>query len=408
MTFEELEPYFAKINCGAYDRDNYDKYIKASKFRFDVPSIHITGTNGKGSTANYLYNIYLKAGYKVGLYNSPYLNTVDESISINGKAISKDDYLTIFNEFKDEFEKFHLSAFEMQTIIAYKLFERANLDLVIIEVGMGGYIDATNIITPKLSIITSVSLEHTNYLGYSTSEIAYNKAGIIKERVPVLVGQVDEDAMFAINERARKLKSEIRRIPGYFNEKVQENHVVFDCHALHRVELNTASMYQARNANIAIEAVQLLNNIFPVSEDVIREGLKCKLLDCRFEWINKNILVDGAHNPEAIRCLVDAIKLSVSKPIHVVFACFRDKHFSAMLNMLDEISEDITITTFDHPRAKTKDEYLLFLETYKFADNFVDRVKELRNEYPDDVILITGGLYFAGLAKRELTKWTTQ
>ena len=404
MTFDELELYFSKINCGAYDRENYDKYLKHSKFSFDIPSIHITGTNGKGSTANYLYNIYLKAGYKVGLYNSPYLNSVDEMISINGSTINKDDYLNIFNEFREEFEKHHLSAFEMQTILAYELFKRANLDLVIIEVGMGGYIDATNIITPKLSIITSISLEHTNYLGYSTSEIAYNKAGIIKERVPALIGEVDDDAMFAINERAKKMKAEIRRIPGYFNEKVLENHVIFDCHALREVELNTPAMYQARNANIAIEATQLLLKDFPVSEEIIRQGLKCELLDCRFDWIAKNILVDGAHNPEAVRCLVDTIKLSVNKPIHVVFACFRDKHFSAMLNMLDEISNDITITTFDHPRAKTKDEYLLFLETYKFSDNFVEKVKELQNEYPDDVILITGGLYFAGLAKRELLK----
>ena len=404
MTFDELEAYFSKINCGAYDRENYDKYLKATKFTFNIPSIHITGTNGKGSTANYLYNIYLKAGYKVGLYNSPYLNSVDEMISINGKTINKDEYLSIFNEYKESFEKFNLSAFEMQTILAYEIFKRANLDLVIIEVGMGGYIDATNIITPKLSIITSISLEHTNYLGYSTSEIAYNKAGIIKEKVPVLVGEVDEDAMFAINERARKMKSEIRRIPGYFNEKVLENHVIFDCHALKEVELNTATMYQARNANIAIEAVQLLNKQLPVSEEVVREGLKCKLLDCRFDWISENILIDGAHNPEAIRCLVDSIKLSVQKPIHVVFACFRDKHFSAMLNILDEISSDITITTFEHPRAKTKDEYLLFLETYNFADNFVEKVKELSAEFPEDVILVTGGLYFAGLAKRELSK----
>lgn len=404
MTFDELEAYFSKINCGAYDRENYDKYLKAKKFSFDIPSIHITGTNGKGSTANYIYNIYLKAGYKVGMYHSPYLNSVDEMIEINGTTINKDEYSAIFNEYKEGFEEFKLSAFEMQTILAYELFKRANLDLVIIEVGMGGYIDATNIITPVLSIITTISLEHTNYLGYSTSEIAYNKAGIIKYKVPVLVGEVDEDALYAINERARKQKAEIRRIPGYFNEKVQENHVIFDCHALRDVELNTAAMYQARNANMAIEAIQLLQDKYPVNEETIREGLKTQLLDCRFEWFDKNILIDGGHNPEAIRCLVNSIKSSVDRPIHVIFACFRDKHFSAMLNILDEISSDITITTFDHTRAKTKDEYLLFLETYKFTDNFINKVKELRTEFPDDVILITGGLYFAGLAKRELLK----
>lgn len=404
MTFNDLESYFSKINCGAYDRENYDKYLKAHKFAFSIPSIHITGTNGKGSTANYIYNIYLKAGYKVGLYSSPYLNSVDEMVSINGKYIAKDEYFALFLELKDDFEKYHLTAFEMQTIIAYEAFKSANLDLVIIEVGMGGFIDATNIINPILSIITSVSLEHTNYLGYSTSEIAYNKAGIIKDRTPVIVGSVDEDALYAIRDRAKRTKSEIRLVPDYFNNKIIDGNVVFDCKYLHDVVLSTGSMYQAKNANIAIESVSLIKDQFPVSEDQIREGLKCKLLDCRFDWVKPNLLIDGAHNPEAVSNLVDSIKHTVFKPVHVVFACFRDKQFSTMLNMLDEISEDVTITSFSHPRAKTKDEYLLFLETYKFADNFVDKVKELEESYPDDVILITGGLYFAGLAKRMLTK----
>lgn len=404
MTFEELEPYFSKRNCGSYERENYDKYLKHSKFVFNIPSIHITGTNGKGGTANYLYHIYLAAGYKVGLFNSPYLNSVDEMVSINGKTIGKPEYIAIFNEYKEEFESAGLTAFEMQTILAFELFKRANLDLVIVEVGMGGFIDATNIITPILSIITSVSLEHTVYLGYSTSEIAYNKAGIIKNRVPALIGSVDEDALYAIRDRARKTKSEIRVAPETFNEKLVDGHIVFDCKMLSNVHLNTPSLYQVKNANLALEAVNLIKNQFPVSEEDIREGLKCENLDCRFEWFNKQILLDGGHNPEAIKELVNTVKMSIHQGIHVIFACFRDKHFSQMLNILDEISDDITITTFNHPRAKTKDEYLLFLETYKFVDDYIGEIKSLCEQYPDDVILVTGGLYFAGLVKRELSK----
>lgn len=404
MTFDELEPYFTKRNCGSYERENYDKYLKHSKFSFNIPSIHITGTNGKGGTANYLYHIYLASGYKVGLFNSPYLNSVDEMVSINGKTISKDEYLAIFNEFKDEFESAGLSAFEMQTVLAFELFKRANLDLVIIEVGMGGFIDATNIITPVLSIITSVSLEHTVYLGYSTSEIAYNKAGIVKNRVPALIGAVDEDALYAIRDRARKTKSEIRVAPETYNEKLVDGHIIFDCKMLSNVRLNTPSLYQVKNANLALEAVNLIKNQFPVSEDALREGLMCKNLDCRFEWFNKQILLDGGHNPEAIGELVNTVKMSIHSRIHIVFACFRDKHFSQMLNMLDEISDDIAITTFDHPRAKTKDEYLLFLETYKFVDDYISEIKNLCEQYPDDIVLVSGGLYFAGLVKRELSK----
>lgn len=201
----ELEAYFKEHNYPSYERGNYDRYLKDHHFSFKSPSIHITGTNGKGSTSNYIYNIYRKAGYKVGLYTSPYLDDVTEMVSINGEIVSFETYLKKFESFREDFEKYHLSSFEMQTIIAFDLFNEANLDLVIVEVGMGGYIDATNIITPLLSIITSISLEHTSYLGGTTSEIAYNKAGIIKPNVPVLLGKMDEFALYAIRETAKNL-----------------------------------------------------------------------------------------------------------------------------------------------------------------------------------------------------------
>ena len=211
--------YFQKHNYSTYERDNYDHFLEKMKFDFPIKSIHITGSNGKGSTANFLYNAYLANGYKVGLYTSPYLEDVTEMISVNGKHIDKDEYLALFNEFKDVFEKYSLSSFEMQTYIAFTYFTRQGLDLVIIEVGMGGFIDATNVIdNPLLAIITNISLEHTAYLGRSISEIAYNKAGIIKEETPVLVGKVDDSAMFAIREYARDMDAPIHVVDDFHNE----------------------------------------------------------------------------------------------------------------------------------------------------------------------------------------------
>ena len=400
----ELEQYFKDHNYSTYERSKYDTYLDDVDFVFDVPSIHITGTNGKGSTANYIYNIYRKAGYKVGLYTSPYLDDVTEMVSIDGKQIDFETYLSKFNAHKAEFEKYNLSSFEMQTIIAFEFFKEANLDLVIIEVGMGGYIDATNIITPVLSIITSVSLEHTSYLGGTTSEIAHNKAGIIKQKVPVLLGKMDEFAIYAIRETARKLNAPVYTVSEHYNEQVLDGVACFNSQKLKDVRLSSPALYQVKNATLAIDAVKLLNDKFPVDDDTIKAGLKDYVLPCRFEYVDEHILIDGAHNPEATQDLVDSIKASVTKPVHIIFAAFRDKNFSQMLNILDTISLDITITTFDHKRAKTEDEYFLFLSTYKFDADYLGKIKELRETYPDDLILITGSLYFAGLVKRELSK----
>lgn len=400
----ELETYFKEHNYPSYERGNYDRYLEDHNFSFKSPSIHITGTNGKGSTSNYIYNIYRKAGYKVGLYTSPYLDDVTEMVSINGEIVSFETYLKKFESFRVDFEKYNLSSFEMQTIIAFDLFNEANLDLVIVEVGMGGYIDATNIITPLLSIITSISLEHTSYLGGTTSEIAYNKAGIIKPNVPVLLGKMDEFALYAIRETAKKLNSPVHIVNEYYNEQIIDGAACFNSQNLKNVKLSVPVLYQIKNACLAIDAVKLLNDKLPVSEEVIKQGLQDAVLPCRFEYIDKNILVDGAHNPEAMQDFVNSLRAATNKPIHAIFASFRDKNFSQMLNILDTITTDITITTFDHKRAKTEDEYFLFLSTYKFEADYLAKIKELKETYPDDLIVITGSLYFAGLVKRELSK----
>ena len=153
MTIEEISNYFLLRDSSEYKRSNYDKFIKDKKFSFPIKSIHITGTNGKGSTANFLKNIY-KRHYKVGMFMSPFLADVREMISINDEQISLEEFSSLLEEFRKDFDKYSLTSFEIQTFIAYTYFIRKGIDLAIIEVGMGGYIDATNIINPLLSIIT--------------------------------------------------------------------------------------------------------------------------------------------------------------------------------------------------------------------------------------------------------------
>ena len=404
MNIDELEQYFVKHNYSSYERDNYDEFLKHIGFSFFTKAIHISGTNGKGSISNFLYHIYLSNGYKVGLYTSPYVEDFTEMIKVNNHNISFDDYLAIFLKYKDEFERFNLSSFEMQTFIAYEYFKTLNLDLVIIEVGMGGSIDATNVIVPILSIISNVSLEHTAYLGRSISEIAYNKAGIIKEDVPVLVGKLEESAFFAINEYAKKIHSKIYKVNDFHNEKIINNHYQFDYYPYKNIDISSLAYYEIINASISIEATSILKEILPINEDNLKEGLKCKLLPCRFEYIANNILLDGAHNKDGIAHLVESLEKNEHRTIHVVFACFKDKNIESMLIELGRISNDITLTTFNHKRARNEEDYFLYLGDYSFNEDYISLIKEKISLYPDDLILVTGSLAFVGVVKKELNK----
>ncbi|MFA5422065.1 MAG: cyanophycin synthetase, partial [Bacilli bacterium] len=274
-------------------------------------------------------------------------------------------------------------------------------DLAIIEVGMGGYLDATNIFTSILAIITSVSLEHTNYLGKSVSEIAKSKSGIIKDHSSVLVGELEESALFAIRETAKECRSPLFIVDDYHNEKV-EDQITFDYRPYHDLKLDTKAKYQIKNACLAIEATKILADAFKVGEDDIRQGLLIRPLEARYERISDNIIVDGAHNPEAIENLVDTLLETETKPFHVLFAAFRDKNHSAMLTTLSRDAASIALTTFDHKRARTKDEYFFYLDEYPFYDDYRQAIKELQEKYPDDIIVITGSLAFAALARRYL------
>ena len=405
MKIDEIKALLKEREISAYDRSNYDEYITSSNFAFNVKSIHITGTNGKGSTAKYLEQIYLANGYKVGLFHSPYLLDVTEMINVNGEQITDLEFEELFNELYREFDKYNLTGFEMETIIAYTYFLRKGIDIAIIEVGMGGFIDATNIITPILSIITSVSLEHTLYLGRSVSEIADSKAGIIKHEVPALIGKLDdENALYAIRERCKKMESHLYVVDDYHNERIEEDHVVFDYYPYVDLKLHTKALYQCKNASIALEAIKILKDVTPIDIEKTKEALYSYNLPCRFEYVKDNIIIDGAHNVEAIDSLTQTIVKVESRPIHVLLATFRDKNLDGMLSILGKEVASILLTTFNHKRARTEDEYFIYLGDYEFREDYKAALKELEEKYPEDVILVTGSLAFSGVVRDYLLK----
>ena len=398
----DLNKYFDELYKDDYQRENFDDFLKKVNFKYNIPSIHIAGSNGKGSTANYLARIYRAFGLKVGLFTSPALNKVNEMININGNDISDEDFIKAINENEKLFKKYSLSPFEIQTFIALNYFTKQGVDLAIIECGMGGEIDATNIFNPIASIITSISLEHTAYLGRSLCEIAYQKAGIIKDEVPVITGILDEEAINTIVEVTKDKKCSLRSSVEPANVVYDNFGFTFNYMTYKDLRINSAALYSLKDACIAIETVNALLERYPVSEDQIKEGLANTFMPVRMEVVSKSplIIIDGSHNPEGVQNMVKSIpSLAENRPVHVLFACFTDKNIERMLSYLGEYAADITLTTFPNRRARQMDDYFLFLEDYPFKDDAASALEELKAQYPEDAILVTGSLAFAAYMK---------
>ena len=403
MNIIDVLPYLK--NRTDYQRDNFEKFLKKVSFSYNVPSVHIAGSNGKGSVATYIARIYKEAGYKVGLYTSPYFYSPNEMIEINEEYISDEDINIYINKYKKEIEKYNISEFELETFIALSYFQDKKVGIAIIECGMGGLVDATNVFTPILSIITSVSLEHTAFLGSSIYEVATQKAGIIKSEVPCLIGELVEEAENSISTYARNMDSKLIKVGPTFDIKIVDNGIAFSYQHLKDIYLPSVARYSCYDASIAIEAIYILKDKYNVDDDIILKGLSKASLINRMEVIsiNPTIIIDGGHNPEAISSLEKAISNKyINKDIHIVFACFRDKNISSMLPTLSLLTNDITLTTFDHPRARNEEDYFLFGEDYKFDPNYMDVINNLISTYPDDVILITGSLAFASIVRKNL------
>ena len=401
----DLNTYFDKVGHGEYQRDNFDSFLAKVNFAYNIPSIHIAGSNGKGTTANYLAHIYRAQGYKVGLFTSPALQAVNEMININGQDITDDEMIGIINEFSKYIDKYLLSPFEIQTFIALTYFQRNKCDIAIIECGMGGEIDATNIFIPIASIITSISLEHTAFLGRSLCEIAYQKAGIIKEEVPVITGILDEEAINTIVEVAKENRSQLSVAVDPAKVVYENKGFNFAYGTLADLRINSAATYSLKDACIALEVVNKLNERFPVSEESIKSGLANTYMPVRMEILKEKplLIVDGSHNPEGINNLVKSLQnVAQNREIHVLFACFRDKNIERMIAYLGEYSKDIVLTTFPHERARTEEEYFLYMEDHAFKEDALAALNEMIAAYPDDCILVTGSLAFAAYIKHNM------
>jgi dihydrofolate synthase / folylpolyglutamate synthase len=386
-----------------------------------MKTVHIGGTNGKGSTVTFLRSILEAGGYSVGTFTSPYIEQFNERISVNGKAISDAELLQLANIIRplaDELEETELGGpteFEVITAMAFHYFATMNkVDVVIFEVGLGGRFDSTNIIQPLASIITNIGLDHTNILGNTYEEIAFEKAGIIKENTAIFTAVKHPGAIKVIEDQADKKKAPLYRLNQEFSISSHKSlykgevfDVITQLQTIAQLEIRMIGQHQTENAALAVMAAQFLNQTgsFIIPEQAIRTGLKRAYWPGRFEILSESplVIIDGAHNEEGITALTHELSTRYqNRSIQIVFAALSDKKLDQMIAKLDKTAAQITFVSFDFPRAAKAEELLKISHSpnkLAVVDWGPFLIEEIQNIDNNSMLVITGSLYFISEVK---------
>lgn len=397
--YNELEKYLNTFVMKDFTINRFQKFLShVGNPQNKLKCIHVGGTNGKGSTTNYLYNILKEVNLLVGTFTSPALMKRDDSICVNGCAISDDSFLKIINSYYDLIIKFELTAFEIEMFVSILYFIESKVDIVIYEVGMGGLDDATNVITPIISAITNVSIDHTEFLGDTIESIANIKSGIIKKGVPFIT---TEDSVVCTNifkEKCKNQKSNFIKIDKNIEFSTSDNNISYIWDG-NLININTIAKYQVQNSILAINIINYLNkiNVLNISIDIIKKGVSNSFWPMRFEKIKNKplVIIDGGHNIEGINAFVESAKHY--KNARIIFGAFKDKDIKNMIEKLFFVSSDIVVCPFEHYRSASLKDYESFgivdiAESYK---NAIDNALETK-----EVVFITGSLFFVSLAKK--------
>ena len=380
------------------------------------PSLHIAGTNGKGSTAALLHNILQQAGYRTALYTSPHLESFTERIRIGHEEIAQAEVVSFADEIWQRTAEANvpLTFFEFITVMAFIYFARNRVNVAVIEVGLGGRLDATNVVTPLVSVITTIAKDHEAYLGPDELSIAREKGGIIKPRIPVICGKVSEPVTEVLQEIAR-----LRESPAYFLGTsfsfLLKNESLFDYIGIKQnlsgLALALRGRHQLANASLALAALELVNEYFPVPQVALRYGLETVQWPGRLELISERplVILDGAHNPEGVRALADAlIELRQGRKIKLLFATMADKEWQLMLEILAKLADEMIFTRVSMERSA--DPELLAknipvpIPSRVIQDSQTALAALLDRAQPDDILVVAGSLYLLGEVRPRLSK----
>ena len=365
------------------------------------PTVHIVGTNGKGSTTSYLQNILTKSGYQVGTFTSPYITRFNERISINGTEIPDKDLVSlvakaqvILNDLEEHTNFGRPTEFELVTLLMFLYFDLKQVDMAIIEAGIGGRLDSTNVLSPELAICTSIGFDHTETLGNSLLDIANHKAGVMQENTPILLGRVSAEVEHFFNQRSHDLQAPLAIIDREIQLLPKDNQTIqisYDHWESPNLKLPMLGQHQENNAGLAVTAAHLLAQTFPkITDKSIQEGIEETHWPGRSEWIGNNIYLDGAHNPQGIASLKQVLKDNfANRRVHILFAGLRRKPLADLLEELKDY--DITVTSFDFFEALPLDDYP---KDFKRAADYRDWLAQAESANSDDLFVVTGSLYF--------------
>jgi dihydrofolate synthase/folylpolyglutamate synthase len=372
------------------------------------PSLHIAGTNGKGSTCAMLHSVLTLAGYRTALYTSPHLVSFTERIRVGDDEISPDDVIALAREVRQRIDAagVPLTFFEFVTVMAFNYFARRQVDIGVIEVGLGGRLDATNVVTPLVSLITTISKDHEAYLGPDELSIAREKAGIMKPGVPVLCGQVSADVGHLLRSIAQERGARDYFLGVDFNFSLK-NEGLFDYtgikHKRSDLKLGLRGRHQRANAAVAMAALETIEERFPVSEGKLREGLRTVQWPGRLEVLCERpmILLDGAHNREGIDALVDELRtLRQGRRVKLLFAAMADKEWDLMLRELATVVDEVIFTRVAMERSAAPEQLAQELTLSIPSRVDLDAKNGLRTlvagSGADDIVVVAGSLYLLG------------
>ena len=387
----------------------------------DLKFIHISGTNGKGSALSYMSTILSGACLRTGRYISPTLYAYLERIQVDGEMIDRESLaalVTIVKEAVDAMEaenKGNPTVFEVETALSFLYFKEKKCDIVVLETGLGGTLDATNVVnTTVIEMISSIGMDHMEFLGGTLQEIAENKAGIIKPHTWVVSAEQDPKAAAVIQRVCREKDCRLAVVdPAAFRD-VQYGYErqTFTYKNWENVEITLAGTYQVTNAALALEAVEALRKLgYDLSEEQVRKGMKEAFWRGRFSVIHKNpvVVIDGAHNPAAAKVLKDSLETYFKgRDLHFIFGVFADKDYESVIRMTAPLAKHIiTIQTPGNPRAlpaeKLRDAVRSVNPSVDAAGSIREAVeKSMENIQKDDVIVAFGSLSFLGELDREV------
>lgn len=354
--FNQL-PMYQMIGGAAY-KANLDNALALTQMlgnpHRNFKSVHVAGTNGKGSTSHLLASIFQEAGYKTGLYTSPHLRDFRERIRVNGEMIPEECVISFIQQHKNAFEQMQMSFFEMTVGLAFDYFSKEQVDIAIVEVGMGGRLDATNVITPELSVITNIGLDHVQFLGDTLEKIAGEKAGIIKPNIPVVIGETQAETQQVFEQKAQECHSPIWFADQTFDcDKVHIESVykqLFDIWKEDRlymeaIEIPLMGNYQSKNLTTVMCAIDLLRKSFNITDDDIRNGVANVIRNThlmgRWQILSDDPLTiaDTGHNVDGIREVVKQLAEMSYQKLHFVLGMVSDKDIDHVLQLLPRHAE---------------------------------------------------------------------